>query len=100
MHLVDPEPWALGVRLRDEPENVHQLTVASGSPADASTVASLDGLPPDAWVTLLVRDGQLLAVRGKTQLHAGDTLTVIGDARHAQQLTQTFECPAPEGTDA
>jgi potassium/hydrogen antiporter len=99
VHVVDPEPWALGVRLRDEPDNIHQLTVAAGSAADASTVASLDGLPADAWVTLLVRDGQLVAVRGDTKLHAGDTLTVIADARHAQQLTRTFAHPTSGGTD-
>ena len=27
MRAVEPQPWALGVRLRDEPEGVHQLTI-------------------------------------------------------------------------
>jgi cell volume regulation protein A len=91
VHMVEPEPWALGVRLRHEPDNVHQLTVAPGSPADGRTVALLDGLPPDAWITLLLRDGKLLPVRGDTQFHAGDILTVLADASRAAQLAHTFE---------
>ena len=37
MRPVEPEPWALGVRLRDEPDGVHRLTVTAGSPADGRT---------------------------------------------------------------
>ena len=32
MRTVEPEPWALGVRLREEPDGVHRLTVTAGSP--------------------------------------------------------------------
>jgi cell volume regulation protein A len=45
MRPVEPEPWALGVRLRDEPAGVHQLTVTAGSPADGRTVGELAGPP-------------------------------------------------------
>ena len=40
MRTVEPEPWALGVRLREEPEGVHRFTVAAGSPADGIRMAS------------------------------------------------------------
>ena len=30
MRPVEPEPWALGVRLRDEPSDVHRLTIRAG----------------------------------------------------------------------
>ncbi len=46
---VEPEPWSLGVRLRDEPDGVHRFTVESGSSADGETVAELADLPPGAW---------------------------------------------------
>ena len=64
----EPEPWALGVRLRDEPEGVHRFTVAPGSPADGRTIEELANLPGDVWVSFVVRDQQLLTVRGDTTL--------------------------------
>ena len=91
--VVEPEPWALGVRLRDEPDNVHVVTVVAGSAADGSMVSELTGVPSDAWFTLLVRDGQVLAVRGDTQLRAGDTLTVLADPDDAEPLLATFRNP-------
>jgi cell volume regulation protein A len=91
MRIVELEPWALGVRLRDEPEGVQRFTVGSGSPADGHTLAELGALPAEAWVTLLVRDGQLLAVRGDTRLQAGDAVTVLADTDLVEQLATTFE---------
>ena len=29
MRLVDPEPWSLGVRFRDEPDGLHRYVVAA-----------------------------------------------------------------------
>jgi cell volume regulation protein A len=92
MHIVELEPWALGMRLRDEPDGVHRLTVGAGSVADGRTLADLGALPADAWITPLVRDGQLLAVRGDTRLQAGDAVTILADLH--QQLSATFETPA------
>jgi potassium/hydrogen antiporter len=94
MRLVELEPWALGVRLRDEPDGVHHLSVSAGSPADGRTVAELSALPVEAWVTLLVRDGQLIAVRGDTRLQAGDSITVLADTNLHERLADTFEKPA------
>jgi hypothetical protein len=73
MRPVEPEPWALGVRLRDEPAGVHQFTVAAGSPADGRTVDELAGLPGVAWVSFIVRDGQLVPVKGGTRLRPETT---------------------------
>ncbi len=90
VHIVEPEPWSVGVRLRSDPANVHSVTVALGSRAEGTTVSDLDGLPEDAWVTLLVRDGRLLAVRGDTLLKAGDRLTVLADAGESDALRAAF----------
>ena len=68
MRTVQPEPWALGIRLREEPEGFHRFTVAPGSPADGRTIEQLADLPVDVWVSLVVRDQQLLNVRGDTTL--------------------------------
>jgi cell volume regulation protein A len=97
MRPVEPEPWALGVRLRDEPSGIYRLTVDSGSLADGCNVADLSSvadLPEDAWVTLLVRDGELLQVRGDTRLRAGDDVTVLGNPRAPERVIAAFERPA------
>lgn len=94
MRLIEPEPWALGVRLRDEPDGVHRLTVQRASAADGRTIADIGELPSGAWITLLVRDGQLLPVRGDTRLAAGDDLTVLADTSNSETLTAIFEEPA------
>ena len=38
MRVVEPEPWALGMRFRDEPEGLHRFVVTRGSAADGSTI--------------------------------------------------------------
>ena len=60
MRTSAPEPWALGVRLAEEPEGVHRLTIGAGSPADGRRVDELPGFPDDAWISLVVRDNQPL----------------------------------------
>ena len=95
MRAVEPEPWALGVRLRDEPRGVHRLTIKAGSPADGATIDDLAGLPGDAWVSFVVRDGQLVSIRGDAELRAGDDVLVLADSGRHQKLITAFEGPAP-----
>jgi cell volume regulation protein A len=91
---IEPEPWALGVRLREEPDGVHRLVVAGGSPADGTTLEGLTDLPEDVWVSLVVRDLQLVAVRGTTRLQPGDEVLVLGDPDAHDRLVAAFERPA------
>src|SRR5205823_10166620 len=41
MRTVHPEPWSLGVRLREEPEGVHRMTISSGAPASGRRIDEL-----------------------------------------------------------
>ena len=91
MRVVEPEPWALGVRLRDEPSDVHQLTVKPGSPADGRTIKDLTDLPREAWISLLVRDGQLVPITGGTRLRAGDNVLTLAPPELNKDLTTIFE---------
>ena len=91
MRTVEPDPWALGVRLREEPEGVQRLTITEGAPADGCTVAAL---PSDAWVSFVVRDRELVAVRGDTTLRAGDEVLVLAEDDVRDRLVQIFEGPA------
>jgi cell volume regulation protein A len=94
MHPVEPEPWALGVRLRDEPSGVHKLTVMGSSPADGHTVDELSGLPGQAWVSFIVRDGQLVPIQPGTRLRPGDDVLVLADPDLHDKLTRIFGKPA------
>ena len=40
MRVVDPEPWAMGMRFRDEPEGLHRYVVEAGSPAAGTAWAT------------------------------------------------------------
>jgi cell volume regulation protein A len=78
MRVVEPEPWALGMRFRDEPEGLHRYVVADGSPADGSTISGLD-VGENFWVSMVSRDGRLVQVRGDTVLQAGDEVLALAD---------------------
>jgi potassium/hydrogen antiporter len=77
MRIIEPEPFAAGIRLRHEPQGVYRHTVATGSPADGAPIAAvpLDG----ARISMLSRDGHLLQVAPDMVLHAGDELLVQAD---------------------
>jgi cell volume regulation protein A len=94
MRPAEPEPWALGVRLRDEPSGVHQLTVTAGSPADGRTAGELAGLPGEAWVSFIVRDGQLVPLKADTRLRPGDDVLVLADPGLHDKLTRAFAEPS------
>ncbi len=90
MRTVDPEPWAIAVRLRDEPHGVHRLTVASGSPAEGWTVEDLGDHAGDIWVSMVVRASGLVPVRADTELHAGDEVVVLADPELRETLAALF----------
>jgi cell volume regulation protein A len=95
MRSVQPQPWALGVRLAEEPEGVLRVIVAEGSTAEGRTVDDIaDAADPDhtndIWVTMLVRNQALVAARGNTVLEAGDELLITADDRWHPQLNQLF----------
>ena len=94
MRQVEPEPWSLGVRLRDEPNGVHRLTVAAESAADGHRIADLSLLPENAWVSFVVRSGRLVPVTAETVLQAEDEALVLGDPGIAEELHAVFEEPA------
>jgi cell volume regulation protein A len=95
MRRIEPQPWALGVRLADEPTGVHQLTIRAGSPADGRTIRDLTGLPGEAWVSFVVRDGQLVPITEDAVLRPGDEVLVLADPGLHGELVAAFEKPVP-----
>ncbi|WP_293222332.1 cation:proton antiporter [Mycolicibacterium sp.] len=90
MRMTAPEPWTVGVRLRDEPEGVHRLTVGAGSVAEGATVESLSDQAGDIWVSIVVRASGLVPVRADTELRAGDEVVVLAESELTEQLRELF----------
>jgi potassium/hydrogen antiporter len=78
MNVIEPEPWATGLRFRVPPTGLGEYVVRAGSPADGKTVDALD-LGEDGWVSLIRRQGALVQVRGSTILRPGDVVLALGE---------------------
>lgn len=89
MRDIEPRPWALGVRLRDQPEGAQHFRVVPGAPADGRSVRELH-LGEDIWVSLIVRDGRSLPVRAGTVLCAGDEVLLLTDPASADAVAGLF----------
>jgi cell volume regulation protein A len=76
MRVVEPEPWALGMRFRDEPEGLHRFVVGAGSTADGAAIGDLP-LDEDVWISMVSRAGRLVQVRGTTVLEDGDEVLAL-----------------------
>ncbi len=95
MHTIEPEPWAFGVRLGAEPDTAMRFSVAAGSAADGTRIEDLDQLPEDAWISLIVRQGELVNIRRDTVLEAGDDVLVLVDQQHAPAMELIFTEAGP-----
>ncbi len=91
MRTVEPAPWSLGVRLRDEPAGIQRLVVRAGSTADGRTIYDVTTLLSDIWVCFVVRDRALVATRGDTRLLPGDEVLVLADPALHADLVAAFE---------
>ncbi|ORV61576.1 hypothetical protein AWC03_09575 [Mycobacterium europaeum] len=93
MRTVETQPWEIGVRLADEPEGVHRLSVAKGSAAEGCTVEGLSDRVGDIWVSIVVRTTGLVPVRGNTELEAGDEVVVLAEPELHDTLVELFGPP-------
>jgi potassium/hydrogen antiporter len=93
VEIREQEPWALGMRFRDEPHGLHRFTVAPGSPADGSRMDELT-LGENVWVSFVGREGALVQLRGDTTLQADDEVLVLADPQDAGLVRRLFTEPA------
>ena len=94
LRTVEPEPWSLGVRFSEEPEGLHRYHVVAGSAADGSAVSELP-FGEDVWVSLIVRDGNLVTAAADMTLQAGDDVLVLAEPDEAPALDRLFTAPKP-----
>jgi potassium/hydrogen antiporter len=97
LRTVEPEPWSLGVRFSQEPEGLHRYHVATGSPADGSIISELP-CGEEVWISLVIRDGNLLTSGADTTLRAGDDVLVLADPDSEPELDKLFTSRAGGGT--
>jgi cell volume regulation protein A len=90
MRVVEPEPWALGMRFRDEPEGLHRFVVGAGSMADGAQIGELP-LEEDVWISMVGRGGRLVQVRGTTVLAEGDEVLAL--ASDDELIAGLFSAP-------
>jgi cell volume regulation protein A len=93
VRIVEQEPWALGMRFRDEPRGLYRYTIVAGAPADGSRMDELT-LGEDVWISLVGREGALVQVRGETTLQAEDEVLVLADPSDADTVARLFTQPA------
>jgi len=94
LRTVEPEPWSLGVRFSEEPEGLHRYHVTAGSVADGTAIGELP-CGEDVWVSLIVRDGNLVTAAGDMTLRAGDDVLVLAEPDEAPALDLLFKAPRP-----
>jgi cell volume regulation protein A len=92
LRVVEPEPWALGLRFRDEPQGLVRLHVLAGSAADSTSLEDL-AMGENAWISLVSRAGQLVQVRGDTVLEAGDEVLLLVEPEEADAVAKLFTRP-------
>jgi potassium/hydrogen antiporter len=92
LRTVEPEPWSLGVRFSQEPEGLHRYRVAAGSAADGSLVSELP-CGEDVWVSLIIREGNLVTDAADMRLRGGDEVLVLADPDDAPVLDRLFTVP-------
>ncbi len=94
MQMVEPEPWALSMRFREEPQGLRHYLVEPGSPADGRSLDSLD-LGEGVWISFVSRDGSMLPITGDTVLRTGDEVLVLTDPEHDPDPAPQFRRPPP-----
>jgi cell volume regulation protein A len=93
MRVIEPEPWSIGVRLREQPSHVHRFVVAPDTGVDGTTIDELP-LNDDSWISMVIRAGRLLHLRADTALQAGDEVLVLSDDEHVGEVAALFRRPA------
>jgi cell volume regulation protein A len=78
MRSTELEPWALGMRFREEPTGLHHYRVGTGSTADGTAIADLP-VGENLWISMINRDGRLVQVAHDTVLQAGDEVLALID---------------------
>jgi potassium/hydrogen antiporter len=89
LRTIEPEPWSLGIRFQDKPENLHRFLISAGAAAAGTPIGALP-LPEDAWISLIIRDGRPIPALADTVLQQGDEVVVLASRTDEARLRGLF----------
>jgi potassium/hydrogen antiporter len=92
IRAIEPEPWNISIRLRNEPRGARRFVVAPGSRADGTTIRDLP-IGDRTWISLVIRDGEPRQARGSHAFEPGDEVLVLTETSDASALRRLFETP-------
>ena len=90
MRIVEPEPWDLSIRLRNEPRDVRRFVVGPDARALGKTIRELP-LGEDTWISFVVRDGEARQARGSHVFEAGDEVLALTEQSDLPALRRLFD---------
>jgi cell volume regulation protein A len=76
LRTIEPEPWSLGIRFQEEPQDLRRFLITAGAAAANTPIGDLP-LPEDAWISLIIRDGHPVPAHEDTILQAGDEMVIM-----------------------
>ncbi len=99
MRTVEPEPWDISIRLREEPGAVRRFVVGRDARAAGRLIRDLP-MSERAWIVTVVRDGAALRAGGSMRLEPGDEVLVLSEEPVGPLLGRLFEGGRPSGEQA
>ena len=90
MRTVELSPWDYSIRLRTRPEHIRSFVVSPRSRVVGRAIRDLP-LGEDAWISLIVHDGEPRHPRGSYALEPGDEVHVLATDEDAPVLERLFE---------
>lgn len=89
LRTVEPEPWSLGIRFQEEPEDLHRFVITAAAPAADAPISGLP-LPEDAWISFIIRNGRLVPAHAHTILQPYDEVVVLASGKDEVSLRELF----------
>jgi cell volume regulation protein A len=89
LRTIEPEPWSLGIRFQEYPEDLHRFVISAGAAAVGTPIGGLP-MPEDAWISLIIRDGRPIPAQPDSQLQAGDEVVILASRQDEASLRALF----------
>ncbi len=89
LRTIEPEPWSLGIRFQEEPEDLHRFVITARGVAANRAISDL-AMPEDAWISFIIRNGHLVPAHADTVLKLNDEVVVLATDKDEPRLGELF----------